>query len=91
MISEDEKLRQTLPTEDQLSQIWTHLEDEFGPYNIDAYRILEVIRDQFEQNQRDRTTRLATLKADTARGETKAVASIVERIIEEWRWRNRKL
>jgi integrase len=85
VITGHEKFRQSLPTEDQLSQIWAHLEDEFGPYNVDAYRILEVIRDQFEQSQRERTARIATLKADAARGETRAVANIVERIIEERR------
>jgi integrase len=86
LVTADEKFRQSLPTSDDLNEIWTHLESEFGGvYELDAFRILEMIRDEFEEDQRNRAARLAKVRADAARGETEAVASIVRRIMDERR------
>jgi integrase len=85
LINADEKFRRSLPSSDNLNEIWKHLEEEFGEYELDAYRILELVRDQFEANQRERAMRLTKLKADTARGETELVADVVRKIIDERR------
>ena len=81
MLTEDERFRRSLPNDEQLNEIWEHLENEFGDYDLNAYRILETIRDQFQTVQAERTTRFATLKGDTARGETRLVADIVRDVI----------
>lgn len=83
LINADERFRTTLPTEDDLNAIWKFLEAEFGEYDIDAYRIFESIRDTFEDNRRERSARLAQLKAEAARGETKLIADAVLQVIED--------
>lgn len=85
LVTADEKFRQELPTDADLNEIWKHLESEFGPHDIDAFRILEMIRDKFEDDQRERAARLVKIRTDTARGETEAVASIVRRVMDERR------
>lgn len=85
LVTADEKFRQELPTEADLNDIWKHLELEFGPNELDAFRILEMIRDRFEDQQRERGARLAKIRTDTARGETEAVADIVRRVMDERR------
>lgn len=83
IITSDERYRQTVPSEEDLNAIWQHLEKEFGEYNIDAYRVLEIIRDDFDNNQRDRAARLAQLKAEAARGQTTLIASVVRQVIND--------
>lgn len=83
IITTDEKYRQSVPTDDDLNLIWQHLEKEFGEYSIDAYRVLELIRDDFDNNQRERAVRLAQLKTEAARGETKLIADAVRQVIED--------
>lgn len=83
IIAADEKFRTTLPTEDDLTAIWKHLEAELGEYSVDAYRIFESIRDQFTTDQRDRAARLAQMRAEAARGETKLIADAVLKVIED--------
>jgi integrase len=86
LVTADEKFRQALPTGEDLNQIWAHLESEFGGvYEVDAFRILEMIRDEFEEDQRLRAARLAKIRTDAARGETEAVASVVRRVMDERR------
>lgn len=82
LISADEKFRQSLPTSDDLDAIWKYLEEEFGEYDLSAYRIYEELRDRFETNQQERAARLAQLKIEAARGEVKAIADVVEQTIE---------
>jgi integrase len=81
MLTEDERFRRSLPSEDQLNEIWRHLETEFGEHDLTAYRILETIRDQFQTVQAQRTARFAKLKRDTAKGESALVADVVQDII----------
>ena len=81
LITEDERFRRSLPNDEQLNEIWLHLENEFGDYDLNAYRILETIRDQFQTVQAERTARFAKLRGDTARGETQLVADIVRDVI----------
>ncbi len=83
IIAADERFRTTLPTEDDLTAIWKHLEAELGEYSVDAYRIFESIRDQFTTDQRDRAARLAQMRAEAARGETKLIADAVLKVIED--------
>jgi integrase len=85
LILADEKFRQSIPTEAQLGEVWKHLEKEFGEHDITAYRVFELIRDEFVTAQKDRIARFAKLKADTARGETQLVADVLSRIIDERR------
>jgi integrase len=86
LVTADEKFRQALPTDADLNEIWKHLEQEFGgPYEIDAFRILELIRTKFEDDQRERAARMIKIRTDAARGETEAVASIVRRVMDERR------
>lgn len=83
LINADEKFRQALPTDDDLNEIWKYLEAEFGEHNIDAYRILETVRDQFDEDQRNRAARLAQLRTEAARGETKLIAGVVQQVIDD--------
>jgi integrase len=85
LITADEKFRQSMPSSDDLDEIWKHLEGEFGSYELDAFRILELIRDQFQVNTHERSIRFSKLKADTARGETELVADVVRKIIDDRR------
>src|SRR3981189_2056006 len=55
LVTADEKFRLSLPTEDDLNQIWTHLEAEFGGvWDLDAYRDMEALQNELLHNQRDR-------------------------------------
>jgi len=81
LLTEDDRFRLSLPNDEDLDEIWRHLEGEFGDYDLNAYRILEIIRDQFQTVQAERTARFAKLKGDTARGETQLVADIVRDVI----------
>lgn len=83
LLGADDKFRQQLPTDADLDAIWKHLEEEFGEHDIGAYRILELIRDEFADAQRERAARLAKLTTDTAKGETRLVADVLSRIIDE--------
>ena len=85
LISGDERFRQSLPTDDDLNEIWKYLEAEFGEDSIHAYRILETVRDTFETSQRERAARLVQLKIEAARGETKLIADVVQQVIEDRR------
>lgn len=86
LITTDEKFRQACPTAADLDAIWNHMEGEFGGvYELDAFRILEMLRDQFDVDQRERAARFVTLKADVAKGETRAVADVVRKVIDERR------
>jgi hypothetical protein len=72
LVTADEEFRLSLPTEDDLKQIWTYLEAEFGGVaDIGAFRVLEGIQSEFLQDQRTRAARLAKVKAEAARGELK--------------------
>ena len=86
LVTADEKFRLSLPTEDDLKQIWAHLEAEFGGvWDTGAFRVMEAIQSEFLQNQRARAARLAKVKVEASRGETQAVADVVRRIVEERR------
>ena len=85
LITADEKFRQSRPTTADLDQVWDHLKDEFADNKLDAFRILEIVRDEFEANVKERTVRFTKLKADTARGETELVADVLRKIIDERR------
>ena len=61
LITEDERFRRSLPNDEQLNEIWLHLENEFGDYDLNAYRILETIRDLvFKDNRGKRARRKAS-------------------------------
>lgn len=83
LVTGDEKFRQSLPTDDDLNAIWKHLEEEFGEYDIHAFRVFETIRDGFDNDQRERVARLAQLKSEAARGQTKLIADVVRQVIQD--------
>ena len=86
LITADEKLRLSLPTEEDLNKIWTQIEAEFGGvWDVGAFHDLEVSQNTLLDDQRGRVTRIARIKAEAARGETKSVAEVLRQIIEERR------
>src|SRR3954454_2063854 len=69
LVTADEKLRLSLPTEEDLKQIWAHLESEFGGVmDIGAFRTVEAMQNEYRDDQRGRVARLAKIKAEIARG-----------------------
>lgn len=86
LITADEKFRLSLPTEEDSKRIWTRIEAEFGGvWDLDAFRQFEAWRNEFLEEQRDRIARLAKIKAESARGETRTVAEVLRQIIDEKR------
>ena len=85
LVEADESFRETLPTDEDLDAIWQGLEREFGEYDFEAYHVFEFIRDRFEDDRRERATRLKTMREHAARGETKLVADVVQRALDERR------
>ncbi|WP_298108596.1 site-specific integrase [Bradyrhizobium sp.] len=86
LITADEKLRLSLPTDDDLKKIWAHLEVEFGGvWDVGTFRNFEELQNTFVDDQRDRLTRLAKLKAEVAKGETKSVAEVIDGLLEQRR------
>ena len=45
LVEADEGFRRSLPTDEDLDEIWAELEREFGEYDLQAFRIFEFIRD----------------------------------------------
>jgi integrase len=76
----DEQFRQSLPSDDDLDAVWIELEKEFGKQDLEAFRVFEYVRDRFEISQQERAERLAALRADAARGNTRLVADEAQRI-----------
>jgi hypothetical protein len=59
LVTADDKFRLSLPTEDDLKQIWAHLEGEFGgAWDLEAFRAFEVLQNEFREDQQARVTRL---------------------------------
>lgn len=82
LVRNDETRRQSLPNADDLSDIWQVLVAEFGDQDVSAWRILEEIATSHEGNAAQREKRLATLKEEIARGETKSVSTLVAEVID---------
>jgi hypothetical protein len=76
----DENVRRSLPTDEDLDLIWAELEREFGEYDLHAFRVFEFIRDRFEIEQKERAERLAALRRDVARGETRLIDEEIKRV-----------
>ncbi|MCC6736528.1 MAG: site-specific integrase [Bauldia sp.] len=85
LVAADEELRQSLPTEDDLDEIWRILVAEFGDYDLEAWGIFRTIRDRFDDERRERRERLAQLRTDSARGETRLVAETIAKEIRDRR------
>ena len=83
VVTADEQFRQTVPTSDDLDLIWKHLEDEFGEYNVVAFRIFEDMRDLFDTDLKKRTARLKQLQLEAARGEVKTIADALIDVLEK--------
>ena len=81
LLQADENFRQSLPTDADLDSVWRELEREFGEYDLEAYRVFEYVRDQFEHDHVERASKLAALRANSARGETRLVADLAQREI----------
>jgi integrase len=81
LLRADELRRQSLPTEDDLDDLWQALAEEFGHDDFKAWRILEDIADQHAIDRQERLRRLAILKTDLAKGEIRSVAPVVHEII----------
>ncbi len=83
LVQADERKRQELPTEDDLDDIWKALVEEFGDYDIAAWRIYEGIANEHVADKEQRARRLTVLKAELARGETRSVAPAVVDIVKD--------
>ncbi|MDH7795812.1 MULTISPECIES: site-specific integrase [unclassified Beijerinckia] len=81
LLAADEKFRLELPTEAEFDAMWRELENEFGEYSIEAWRIFSMVRDEIEAERTGRANgvaaRLAGLKVDLARGETRSVETVL--------------
>lgn len=80
LVQIDERHRQELPTENDLDDVWKAMVEEFGEYDLKTWRILEAIAGQHDTDKQARVRRLATLKAEIAKGETKSVAPVLDSI-----------
>lgn len=76
----DEAFRRSLPTDEDLDVVWVELEREFGPNEIDAWRIYEIIRDRYDDQIKENAKRSDSLRHESARGETRLVADEVRRV-----------
>lgn len=56
------------------------LEGEFGEQSLTAWRIFEGIASEHETNKEMRGQRLATLKLESSKGETKSVTELMGEI-----------
>lgn len=83
VISADERFRQTAPTKADLDEIWVHLENEFGDYNVTAFRIFEDLRDLFDHDLKKRTAKLKELQQEVARGEIASIGDVVADVLEK--------
>jgi hypothetical protein len=81
----DERFRSSLPTENDLDEIWRELVREFGDYDLWAYRVFQSIRDRLEADQGERAARRTTLRQQVARGETKVVDDVTQRALDQRR------
>jgi integrase len=82
VVSTDERFRQTVPTSADLDEIWKHLEDEFGEYNVVAFRVFEDMRDLFDVDLKKRTARLKQLQMESARGQISSITDVLIDVME---------
>ncbi len=81
LVQADQQRRLELPTEDDLDAIWKALVDEFGDeHDVRAWRILQEIARTADDDRNERLRRLATLRTEAARGETRSVAHVVAEV-----------
>ena len=78
LVEADQARRIAIPTEDDLNDAWSLLVEEFGEESITAYRILQSIEASPEEEARERAARLAILKMELGKGETRSVQSAVQ-------------
>ncbi len=81
MIEADDRFRLALPTDEDLDEIWTHLDGEFGEHSVEALRIFETIRDSFDHERKARADRLLVLRQHAARGEIRSVADVMKSLL----------
>lgn len=80
LVKADEQKRLELATEADQDEIWRVLAGEFGDQDLTAWRILEGIATEHETDKEMRGERLATLKLESGKGETKSVAELMGEI-----------
>lgn len=83
LVRADQQRRLELPTDDELEDIWKALVDEFGDdHDMRAWGILQEIANEDSDHRVKRLRRLATLRADVAKGEIKSVSHVVADVAE---------
>lgn len=84
LVRQDQERRLRLPTENDLDDLWKLLIEEFDdPEDLRAWRILEEIAATHDTDKKERSERLALLKAEVGRGETRSVAPVVAQLVQE--------
>lgn len=83
LVQADERFRADLPDDADLDTLWRELEAEFGEDDLNAARIFAVVRDHFENRQRERLTRHEQLRRDVGRNETRLVADVAAQAIRD--------
>jgi integrase len=83
LVRGDQQRRAQLPTEDDLDDVWELLVQEFDdPEDVRAWRILEDLAATHDNDKKERSQRLALLKAELAKGETKSVKTVLAGVVE---------
>ncbi len=85
LMESDQARRLATPTQAELNDAWSLLVEEYGEDSITAWRILESIEAIPEADARERAARLAILKMELGRGETRSVKSEIQDAITERR------
>lgn len=68
LVEQDEAARLTYPEDSDLDGVWRLLAKEYGQYDLEAYKLFELIRDGAKLDREERAARHAQLKAEVARG-----------------------
>jgi integrase len=83
LVRDDQQRRTQLPTEDDLDDVWELLVQEFDdPEDVRAWRILEDFASTHDNEKKERSQRLALLKAELAKGETRSVKAVVASVVQ---------
>ena len=83
LVRDDQQRRTQLPTEDDLDDVWELLVQEFDdPEDVRAWRILEDLAATHDNDKKERSQRLALLKAELAKGETRSIKAVVASVVQ---------
>lgn len=83
LVRDDQQRRTRLPTEFDLDDVWELLVQEFDdPEDVRAWRILEDFAATHHNDKKERSQRLAVLKEELAKGETRSVKTVIASVVQ---------